>query len=251
VADDFALAAELVTDAGRLARQMRSADLSVRRKTSVSDIVTLADSAAEEQIVQRLRQERPEDGVVGEEGASYPGRRTWLLDPIDGTYNYAAGVPFWCSALALLDGGTPVLGAVYIPDSDELWIGGPDHPTTCNGTAVPAVADTALIELSVCSYLHPQAIGDEQVRRTFLALVEPAATVRMLGSGSVELAYIAGGRLGAFAQNDCQDWDWHPGRALVEAAGGVTRVLVRGGHRWHLAGNRVAVDDLVAAVGAG
>lgn len=246
--DDLSLAAELVRDAGRLALRMRSAGVSVRQKTSVSDIVTAADSAAEEQIVARLRAERPVDGVVGEEGTNRPGGRTWLLDPIDGTYNYASGVPFWCSAAALRDGAELVLGAVYVAEFDELWLGGIGHPTTCNGVVVPPLADRALGEVSVCSYLHPGSISDPQLRETFLRLTGPAATVRMLGSGSVELAYIAGGRLGAFAQNDCLDWDWYPGRALVEAAGGATQVVEAAGHRWHLAGDRSAVADLVSVL---
>ena len=246
--DDLTLAAELVRDAGRLAIGMRSAGVSVRRKTSASDIVTAADKAAEEQMVARLRAERPDDGVVGEEGANQPGGRTWLLDPIDGTYNYASGVPFWCSAAALRDGAGLVLGAVYVPEFDEVWLGGSGHPTTCNGVAVPALVDRPLHEVSVCSYLHPGTIGDAVLRDAFLALIGPAATVRMLGSGSVELAYIAGGRIGAFAQNDCLDWDWYPGRALVEAAGGAAQVVEKAGHRWHLAGNRAAVADLVGVL---
>jgi len=249
VPDDLTLAADLVRDAGRLALGMRAAGgVFVRRKTSVSDIVTAADKAAEAQMAARLRAERPDDGVVGEEGANRPGGRTWLLDPIDGTYNYAAGVPFWCSAAALRHGSELVLGAVYVGEFDELWLGGPDHPTTCNGVVVAALDDRPLGEVSVCSYLHPGTIGDPQLREAFLRLTAPAATVRMLGSGSVELAYIAGGRIGAFAQNDCLDWDWYPGRALVEAAGGATHVVETAGHRWHLAGNRLAVADLVSAV---
>jgi myo-inositol-1(or 4)-monophosphatase len=248
VLDDLTLAAELVRDAGRLALNMRSAGVSVRRKTSVSDIVTAADKAAEEQMVARLRAERPDDGVVGEEGANHPGGQTWLLDPIDGTYNYASGVPFWCSAAALRHGVELVLGAVYVAEFDEVWVGGTGHPTTCNGAVVPALTDRSLRDVSVCSYLHPGAIGEPQLRETFLALTEPAATVRMLGSGSVELAYIAGGRIGAFAQNDCLDWDWYPGRALVEAAGGDSQVVAKGSHRWHLAGNRAAVADLVGVL---
>jgi myo-inositol-1(or 4)-monophosphatase len=248
VLDDLTLAAELVRDAGRLALNMRSAGVSVRRKTSVSDIVTAADKAAEEQMVARLRAERPDDGVVGEEGANHPGGQTWLLDPIDGTYNYASGVPFWCSAVALRHGVELVLGAVYVAEFDEVWVGGTGRPTTCNGAVVPALTDRSLRDVSVCSYLHPGAIGEPQLRETFLALTEPAATVRMLGSGSVELAYIAGGRIGAFAQNDCLDWDWYPGRALVEAAGGDSQVVAKGSHRWHLAGNRAAVADLVGVL---
>ncbi len=248
--DDAALAAELVRDAGRLAQQMRRRGVAIDRKTSVSDIVTDADHAAEKLIVERLHAERPDDGIVGEEGTREAGARTWLLDPIDGTYNYASGIPFWCSAVALVDADGPVLGAVHIPESDELWVGGRGLPTTCNGIPTELLRDRSLDEVSVCSYLHPETIPSREMREPLLRMIRPAATVRMFGSGSVELAWIAGGRIGAFAQYDCQDWDWYPGQALVLGAGGAARVVEHGGHHWHLAGNRRTVDDLAAALNA-
>src|SRR5689334_5676719 len=95
--------------------------LRTERKTSVSDVVSAADRAAEELIARRLEAERPRDGVVGEEGTSRAGARTWYVDPVDGTYNFLSGLPFWCSAVGLADERGPVLGAIYSPVTDELW----------------------------------------------------------------------------------------------------------------------------------
>ncbi len=246
VTDDVALAAELVTDAGRLALRMLREGLDTHHKGSVSDVVSAADHAAEELVVTRLRAARPEDGLIGEEGANHPGvnGRTWYIDPVDGTYNFLSGLPYWCSALALAsDAGSPLLGAVYHPMADELWLGGVGEPTSCNGRPVPPLVDTPLSRLSVGSYLHPTTLPDDGAREPLLAMLRGAATVRMLGSGSVELAAVAGGRLGIWAQLDTLDWDWLPGAALVNAAGGVTEVLRHRGHRWHLAGNRQAVAE--------
>lgn len=247
VTDDLALAAELVTDAGRLALRMLREGLDTHHKSSVSDVVSAADHAAEELVVTRLRAARPEDGLIGEEGANHPAAngRTWYIDPVDGTYNFLSGLPYWCSALALAsaDAGRPLLGAVYHPVADELWLGGVDEPTSCNGRPVPRLVDTPLSRLSVGSYLHPTTLPDDGAREPLLAVLRGAATVRMLGSGSVELAAVAGGRLGIWAQLDTLDWDWLPGAALVNAAGGVTEVLRHRGHRWHLAGNRQAVAE--------
>ncbi|MDQ2836363.1 MAG: inositol monophosphatase [Actinomycetota bacterium] len=245
--DDLALAAELVHEAGQLAAEMLRGGLQTRHKTSVSDVVSAADHAAEELIVHRLRQARPADGVIGEEGANAPGERVWFIDPVDGTYNFLSGLPYWCSALALADRAAPdqpILGAVYHPFADELWLGGRDHPTSCNGIAVSPLADQGLAQLSLASYLHPATMPDDDAREPFLAVMRGAATVRMLGSGSIELASVAAGRLGCWAQHDCLDWDWLPGAALVTAAGGVTEVLWHRGHRWHLAGNRQAVAEI-------
>ena len=213
--DDLELAGELVRRAGRLADRMLRRGLDVQHKTSVSDVVSDADRAAEELIVRALRAARPGDGLVGEEGADHPGEhgRTWYIDPVDGTYNFLSGLPYWCSAIALADSisGEPVLGAVYGPAADELWLGGPDHRTSCNGVAVQPLVDLPLARLSLASYLHPTTLPDDGAREPLLRVLREAATVRMLGSGSLELAAVAGGRLGLWAQLDTLDWDWLPG----------------------------------------
>ena len=251
VTGDAELAATLVQAAGRLAAQMRAEGVSVERKTSVSDLVSAADHAAEALIASRLHDARPGDGVVGEEGTrtSSAAARVWHVDPVDGTYNFLSGLPFWCSALALADGDQPLLGAVYQPVTDELWLGGRDLPTTCNGSAVEPLAERPLAELSLATYLHPPRLGDDDMREPLLRAIAGAATLRMLGSGSVELAAVAGGRLGAWLHLDAPTWDWLPGAALVQAAGGATEVFTAHGHRWHVAGNRRAVAELSELVG--
>ncbi len=258
MSDDLELAAELVVQAGRLAADMLAGGLTTEHKTSVSDVVSAADHAAEELIVRRLRSERPDDGLIGEEGtadgSTAAGGRTWYIDPVDGTYNFLSGLPYWCSAIALAQRFVPdgplvaVLGAIYHPFADELWLGGLDHPTTLNGVPIPQLVDAPLSQLSVASYLHPATLPDAGAREPLLAVMARAATVRMLGSGSVELAAVAAGRLGAWAQHDSADWDWLPGTAIVHAAGGTTEVLHHRGHRWHLAGNHQAVAEMRTAV---
>jgi myo-inositol-1(or 4)-monophosphatase len=248
VADDLELAASLVREAGTLAAEMLEAGLTTEHKTSVSDVVSAADHAAEEHIAQRLRAERPDDGLIGEEGANHPGVRTWFIDPVDGTYNFLSGLPLWCSALALADAEGAVLGAIYHPAADELWLGGREHPLTRNGSPLPLLAERPLAEVSIASYLHPSTLPDERTRLPLLRAIQGAATVRMLGSGSIELAAVAAGRLGAWLQIDSLDWDWLPGAALVRAAGGTTAVFEADGHRWHVAGNPLAVAQLVDLV---
>jgi myo-inositol-1(or 4)-monophosphatase len=253
VGDDIELAATLVRDAGLLAAAMRRAGLETERKTSVSDVVSAADRAAEDLIVDRLREARPGDGVIGEEGTNSPATRTWFVDPVDGTYNFLSGMAFWCSALALVDaadGDGPTLGAIFHPESDELWLGGRTAATTCNGTPVRPLVDRPLRDVSLASYLHPTTLPDDGVRVPLLRVLGEAATVRMLGCGSIELASVAGGRLGGWVQYDTLDWDWLPGVALVRAAGGATRVLPIGGHRWHIAGSRQVVDEITEVLGS-
>lgn len=247
--DDATLAAELVRDAGLLAKRMLSEGLETDYKTSVSDVVSAADHAAEELITTRLAAERPEDAILGEEGTQRSGgARRWVVDPVDGTYNFLNGMPYWCSAVGLSDTSGPTLGAVYYPAVDELWVGGEGLPTSRNGVPVAPLVDRSLNVIAVCTYSHPPRLDDERRQRLWLAVVGRAATLRMMGSASIDLASVAGGRLGLFLQSELNDWDWVPGAALVRAAGGEARTVMAAGYRWHLAGNAAAVAEAERAL---
>jgi len=248
VSDDYELAAALVRDAGRLAARMLGAGVSVSRKSSISDVVSAADHAAEALVSERLAEQRPDDGIVGEEGAARPGNRTWYVDPVDGTYNFLSGLPIWSSAVALVDEDGPVLGAIYDAAAEEVWIGGRDRRTARNGVPIAPLVDRPLSELSIATYLHPTTLPDETLRLPLLRAMQGAATVRMLGSGSVELAAVAAGRLGVWLQANSLPWDWLPGSTIVRAAGGQATVIEHAGHRWHIAGAETAVADVVTAL---
>ena len=251
--DDLSLAADLVREAGDLAQRMLDEGLTTHYKTSISDVVSAADHAAEELIAGRLAEHRGRDGLVGEEGArtatgSGAAGRTWFVDPVDGTYNFLSGLPYWCSAIGLVDEDGPVLGAVYYPARDELWVGGRDRPTTRNAEPVPPLEDRALADVSVATYFHSRGEQDTRQRAQWQSGVKAAATVRMLGSASVDLAGVATGRLGVFLQANLNPWDWYPGAALVLAAGGRAELVELGPTRWQVAGNARAVADMAAAL---
>jgi fructose-1,6-bisphosphatase/inositol monophosphatase family enzyme len=247
--DDISLAAELVREAGTLASEMLRQGLEVRYKTSLSDVVSAADHASEEQISARLAESRPDDGLVGEEGARKTGQgRTWYVDPVDGTYNFLSGIPYWCSAVGLVDAAGPVLGAVYYPDVDQLWVGGRDTPTTINGEPVTRLVSQGLSKISIATYYHPRHLLDRQRLTAWQSVVASAATLRILGSASIDLAGVASSRLGVFLQANLNGWDWYPGAALVIGAGGVAEELVVGGNLWQIAGNQQAVEDVKNAL---
>ena len=245
---DADVAASLVREAGTLAAAMLAEGLDTHYKTSISDVVSAADHAAEELVVRRLTEWRPDDGLVGEEGASRPGERTWYIDPVDGTYNFLSGLPYWCSAVGLADSVGPLLGAVYYPALDELWLGGRGHPTTLNGVPVQPLADRPMAEVSVATYFHPAQMSDESRLADWRSVVGEAATVRILGSASVDLGGVASGRIGIFLQANLSPWDWQPGAALVLGAGGAAQVVELDGSRWHIAGNAQSVAEAAAAL---
>lgn len=247
---DADLAVSLVTEAAALAARMRAgSDLDVRSKTSVSDVVTAADHAAEALVVEALRAERPGDGILGEEGTDLVGTsgRRWVIDPVDGTYNFASGSDYWCSAVALLDGDELLLGAVAHA-RDGLLVGGPSTPTTWNGTPVEPVVDVDVALLGAATYLHPGNVEDEHVREPFLRAAALPATLRMHGSGSMDLVGVVTGRLGAWFQHSTPAWDWLPGAALVRGAGGVAQQVEVDGLTWSVAGGSRAVEALTWAL---
>ncbi|GGR39832.1 fructose-1,6-bisphosphatase/inositol monophosphatase family enzyme [Nocardioides luteus] len=248
---DVRLATELVRGAGSLAAKMRheGIDASVETKTSVSDLVTAADKAAEKAIVDRLATERPDDGILGEEGSARDSAsgRVWTIDPVDGTYNFVRGLDWWCSALALTDGDDILLGAVYSPAEDAVYVGGPDLPTTRNGVRLDAIPDTPLDLACLTTYLHPARLK-QPVGEAYIRVTGGAASIRILGSGSMDLTAIAQGKLHLFCQHSVPDWDRLPGWALVLGAGGATTQVEAGGALWSLAGAPTAVADAARAL---
>ncbi|MEX0427669.1 inositol monophosphatase [Nocardioides sp. DS6] len=251
--DDVRLAGALVRDAGRLALEMRRGGIAAEQKSSVSDLVTAADRAAERLVVDRLGRERPDDAVLGEEGAAREGAsgRRWVIDPVDGTYNFVSGLTWWCSALALTEGEGEeervVLGAVYHPHDDVLYVGGPDVPTTRNGERLPTLEDRPLGESCLTTYLHPPFFGDP-VGDAFSQVASGAATLRMLGSGSMDLTAVAQGRLHVSCQHSVPPWDRLPGLGLVLGVGGVGRQVSAAGVVWSVTGVPTAVADVCAAL---
>jgi fructose-1,6-bisphosphatase/inositol monophosphatase family enzyme len=269
--DDYQLASALVREAGQLALLMRMAGLQSQQKTSISDVVTAADHAAEAYVLEQLQRCRPEDGILGEEGASVAGTsgRTWVIDPVDGTYNFLHGSTYWCSAIALKDSADVLLGAIFQPEEDKLWLGGTSRAATLNGEALNGFADggslqddgvsqsdggrngAALAEVGAATYIHPTWLMDPLCAMPWHSAATSAAALRMLGSGSCDLGRVADGQLGCWFQHSCPEWDWLPGKAIVRAAGGATDSVQVNGLEWFMAGGTTAVRELRAALEAG
>lgn len=244
---DADLAARLVVDAGTLARRLRDGGLDVEHKTSVSDVVTAADTAAEQRISELLAAHRPDDGILGEEGTLVRGRapRRWVVDPVDGTYNFVSGSDYWCSAVAVAGEDDYLLGAVHRPATGDTFVGGSDVPTRRNGVPVPRLTPGDLADGCLATYLHPPFFDDPALAEPFHRVSRGAATLRMLGSGSVDLASVATGVHAVWCQHSVPEWDWLPGRALVEGAGGVCTTVGVAGYDWFVAGRPGAVDRAV------
>jgi myo-inositol-1(or 4)-monophosphatase len=245
--DDYQLGAALVREAGQLALLMRMAGLQSEQKTSISDVVTAADHAAEAYVLEQLQRCRP--GTSG---------RTWVIDPVDGTYNFLHGSTYWCSAIALKDSSDVVLGAIFQPEEDKLWVGGKERAATLNGEPLTAFHEgggarnsTAVAEFGAATYIHPSWLMDPLCAMPWHAAATSAAALRMLGSGSCDLGRVADGQLGCWFQHSCPEWDWLPGKAIVRAAGGAVDTVRVNGLEWFMAGGTTAVRELRAALESG
>jgi len=237
---DRELAERLVRAAGSVALASRGGAVGV--KGLATDVVTEADLRAEAAMVELLRAERPRDGVRGEEGASVAGggARSWLLDPVDGTLNYARGLPAWCSAACLLDGDGALASAVFDPVAGELFSAARDSSSPAAGDA-PALSDAV-----VATFVDVRR-RDDRVSAGIERVLRSVGALRSVGCGTLELAWVAAGRLDAWVQADVEPWDWHPGALLVAEAGGA----VRAAGRWRVAARSAALaEELVGCVGA-
>jgi myo-inositol-1(or 4)-monophosphatase len=227
--------------------------VTIVEKSAPTDLVTNADRAGEDAAVAVIAAERPGDGIDGEEGHHSGGRRVWLIDPVDGTLNLVRGLTGWSCVVALVeDGETEVAFVRDVTASQTFW-GLRDEGAWRDSEPMRVRDDVALDAAVVSTYLHPSKRGMPGVDEVNRALVTGVGALRAgAGSGSLELAWIADGRLDGWVQPDLAAWDWEPGALLVREAGGRTaEVRPRpDGPVWCVAGTPAVCDALVALVEA-
>jgi myo-inositol-1(or 4)-monophosphatase len=230
-----------VRDAGLLTRSMQTADLKSWTKSGSSP-VSDADHAANDLIRDRLQAATPDYGWLSEESdddATRLGKRlTWIVDPIDGTRAFLAGREDWCVSVALVDGDTPVLAAVYAPATDEFFSAVRGHGATRNGIAVRATGGT---EFDVSRMAGPKYLVERLMRTSTDIAPHPR-----IGSLALRLCRVADGSLDlAFAGGHCRDWDIAGADLIVSEAGGKLTLLAGDVIRYNR--KDVTHDNLVAA----
>lgn len=241
---DLALAQDLARLGARVATQHFGGPTPVRVKTAPGDVVSLADEQSERAILDVLDRQRPDDGVLAEEGGRRPGTRTWLVDAVDGTLNFVKQDPFWSTAIALQDAHGALVAAVHHPATGETFSAARGIGCWLNDTPLRLPDGPALASAVVSTYLNPGDITSAPLQRVAAA----AASLRIRGSGSIELAWIAAGRTDAWLQPNMKPWDRVPGSLLVQEAGGTTSTCSVEGCVWFIAGGRTTHADLLAAL---
>jgi myo-inositol-1(or 4)-monophosphatase len=250
LADDLALAEEAVRTGASAAAAERAAG-EVAYKASPADPVVSADRVAERAIVGLLRSRRPDDGLLGEEGADVSGpSRRWVIDGLDGTANFVLGVPHWCSAVALDDGEGPAVAAVYDPLRDELFSAARGAGTRLNGNDLRLREPRSLETAVVATFFRRDIYERSGVPQGLDRVARACASMRLMGSGGIELGWVAAGRVDGWMQPRPQPWDWLAGSLLVREAGGVCREEV-GAAGWALAGPGALVEALAGLLEGG
>lgn len=226
-------AAESVArDAGRLAQSYHvdRAALEVRYK-GPQDVLTAADGAVERMIVTTLRSAFPEDAFLGEEGGRVGAENAdvacWIIDPIDGTANFARGLPHWCVSIAFVAEGRTELGVIYDASADLLYTAARGAGAFCNGTLLRVSTTTDATRANVdVGYSRRTAV--EPFGALVGDLLRRGVNVTQCGSAALGLARVADGRLDGYAERHLYAWDALAGLLLVEEAGGRVNAFLEG-----------------------
>ena len=223
-------ALDLAARAGALAMRMRPPPGAAQATLKgVQDWLTAADGAVEQMLSDALLSAFPQDGFQGEEGGiARPGTLRWVVDPIDGTSNYARGAARWCVSLGLLDGDEPVLGVLAAPALGETFAARHGSGATLNGAPIHAAATTRLDRAIVEAGWSPRV--DNAAWQAMCARMQASgAMLRNGGSGALGLADVAAGRLDGYAELHINLWDCAAALALLaEAGAAVTGFLPQG-----------------------
>src|SRR5688572_26229147 len=193
-------------------------------KKGTIDLVTEVDVAIEQSFRQMIAGRFPDHEVLGEDlggKKDVPPGACWVFDPIDGTTNFAHGLPIFCSSIALEIAGVPEVAAVYDPTRKELFSAERGGGAFLNGIPLRVSAADDLVDAMLVTGF-PYDVHDrvDEIVGLFAAFVGRARAVRRLGSAAIDLCYVAAGRLDGFWESDLKPWDVAGGALIVAEAGG-------------------------------
>jgi myo-inositol-1(or 4)-monophosphatase len=234
-ADDLALTLDIAAAAGRLLMERYERVERVDYK-SARDIVTEVDHLSEELIIAAIHARHPADGILAEESgaqstgagdAAASGRgRVWIIDPVDGTINYANGIPVFCVSIGLAIDGRPAVGVVLDPTRQDFFAATADGPATLNGASIMVSDKETLTDFVVAASLAGRTVASRA-----RSLRKAIRISRSMGSAALALAYVANGRFDAFVQQGGMSiWDVAAAGLIAERAGAT--VTDAGGGPW-------------------
>ena len=224
-------AIEIAVKAGEIQLERQGSDLVVDKKGPI-DIVTEVDVEIERFGRDLITKRFPTHSVLGEEFPNQPEASSgsssycWMFDPIDGTVNYAHGLPIYCCSLALEVDGQTELGVIFDPSRQELFVAERGGGARLNGTLLTVSTETNLGDSMLCTGF-PYDVHEtvDEVVSLFGSFVSSARAVRRLGSAALDLCYVAAGRFDGFWEQRLFPWDLAAGALMIEEAGGLVSGL--------------------------
>jgi len=252
----LATAVEIVLRAGEIQMSRRESGFNINKKGTI-DLVTEVDLECERMCRAVLAERFPDHDILAEELSSGPNQapissHRWVFDPLDGTTNYAHGLPVFCASLALEIDGQAVAGAIYDPTRKELFTGERSAGSFLNGTRLQVSGTDALLEaLLVTGFPYDVHQKLHSLIEMFSAFLGQARAVRRLGSAALDLCYVAAGRFDGFWEQSLRPWDVSAGALIVEEAGG--RITGMDGTRFdpaaaHLVASNGRIHDAMLQV---
>lgn len=211
----------LACEAARSTRAILAAGRAERRApaSQIGRDIKLQEDAESEAVIRELLTARSPFPVLGEEGGWAGGEGTdgpaWVVDPLDGSFNYYAGIPIYGVAIALCAGRTPILGAIFDPERDELFAGGPGLGLRINGAPFTPIEPRG----QILATGFPSQADVTATAAHVSGLAQDWKKIRMLGSAAISLAWVAAGRLDAYSETGIMWWDVAAGMALAGAVG--------------------------------
>lgn len=215
-------ATEAAKEAGFLLLSSLAGSTEINYKGEI-DLVTDVDRASEEYLLNKLSTGFPQHSIMTEESGGYEGTSlfTWVIDPLDGTTNYAHGFPFFCVSIALAGNKQPLLGVVFDPVKNELFTTMRGYGASLNGRQL-RVSNTKTLNESLLATGFPYDIrrGGETNLENFAAFAVRSQAVRRAGSAALDLCYTAAGRFDGYWELKLHPWDMAAGVLMVQEAGG-------------------------------
>lgn len=219
---------EAVHAAGAEIRKFDAIDFKVSSKGTVNDLVTEVDHASEKVIMDVIKKQFPDHYILSEEAGEIiqDSQYKWIIDPIDGTINFAHRIPICCISIGLEHNGKMILGAVYNPFMNELFVAERGAGASLNDRKI-SVSSKANVENACLVTGFPYTYLDmpNGPLQVFERFIRRGIPVRRLGSAAIDLCWVACGRFDAFYEHKLQAWDSAAGFLIVEEAGGTVTDL--------------------------
>lgn len=230
----------------------------ISNKEGINNLVTEADYAAEKAIIEVIKNDFPDHFILSEETGEIPSESEykWIIDPIDGTVNFANGIPICAVSIGLEKDGDMIMGAVYNPIMEEFYFAQQGLGAFLNDKKIKVSTNTALTKSClVTGFPYVYLDAPNGPLEVFEKLIRKGIPVRRLGSAAIDLCWVAAGRFDGFYEHKLQAWDSAAGFLIVEEAGGKVTDFEGNHYSPHqphiIATNGKIHDDLVKMVNGG